>query len=708
MSFFTLGGIGDFVYFDNVNTNGSQDGGETLGLTGVPVSLTLPDGTTRATATVDGAYFFGALPPGRYTVTVGDAAGYSRTSRSEYTVDLGLGELFLAADFGFVYAAADVTLSKTAPALVNVGDAFDYTFQVTNLNATHAALNVVLSDIQPEGVRFLVTQDVRCALVAGQLACNLGDLPPGGASQVLLTAVAEQTGNFVNTATAAASNDANAANNSRQASLRAVAPAIALKKYTNGSDADLPPGPLTPVGAPVTWSYVVNNIGSAPLYNLSLSDDQLAEPIVLEAALLPGESASFTQTGTAVAGQYVNTAHVTATNQLSSTQQVSASDRSHYFGVESLLAVEVQTDPDGATAAFTFSHSVNNGGSFALLDGQRQNFGLAPGVYTIRQEVLPNWEVSAIFCQRQTGEAVGVRSADGRGVTVSLGSGETVHCLFSNRLAMPDTPTPTATSTDTPTETPTNTPTATPTPTFVPTDTATAMPTETATPDPLASPTNTVTPVMLMPITATRMPTLAPTATATATPTPTSIAIVAPATPPITLPVANPTPTLPAPRLTLEKRGETAVIVLPKDHSSNELLFRFALVYRNGGEAVASSVRISETVPVGVTFNAAQSSPGWNCPDRAGAGTQCVLVIGDLAANAGGSAVFAVNIDVHNVSVTAVQNTAMLAGSQALGAGAALAPVSASARIAIQSPTALDEADEPAARRAVFLPLVQH
>ncbi|WP_162142098.1 SdrD B-like domain-containing protein [Ilumatobacter coccineus] len=63
--------LGDRVWFDT-NRNGVQESGEP-GLNGVTVTLTLPDGTTRATTTSgNGDYLFTDLEPGEYTVTVGD------------------------------------------------------------------------------------------------------------------------------------------------------------------------------------------------------------------------------------------------------------------------------------------------------------------------------------------------------------------------------------------------------------------------------------------------------------------------------------------------------------------------------------------------------------------------------------------------------------------------------------------------------------
>jgi len=103
--FVQLGSIGDFVWHD-IDGDGIQDPNEP-GISGVEITLTLPDGTTITTATdADGGYLFDELDPGTYTVTVGDGPdNMGLTTGDTDTVELGPGEQYEDADFGFDYAS---------------------------------------------------------------------------------------------------------------------------------------------------------------------------------------------------------------------------------------------------------------------------------------------------------------------------------------------------------------------------------------------------------------------------------------------------------------------------------------------------------------------------------------------------------------------------------------------------------------------------
>ncbi|MEZ4673536.1 MAG: choice-of-anchor E domain-containing protein [Caldilineaceae bacterium] len=83
-------------------------------------------------------------------------------------------------------------------------------------------------------------------------------------------------------------------------------PAIALEKSTNGTDADQLPGPHIYQGEPVTWTYLVTNIGEVPLVDINLVDDQEG-PITANCPqniLAINESMTCTVTGIAQRGQY--------------------------------------------------------------------------------------------------------------------------------------------------------------------------------------------------------------------------------------------------------------------------------------------------------------------------------------------------------------------------------------------------------------------
>ena len=109
-----------------------------------------------------------------------------------------------------------------------------------------------------------------------------------------------------------------------------VWPAISLKKYTNGEDADTPTGPRLLVGSTVQWTYVVTNTGDVALFNVAVTDDKGVAVTCPKTALQPGEAMTCTASGKAVAGQYGNVG--TATGKPAEDPAVTASDPSHYFG----------------------------------------------------------------------------------------------------------------------------------------------------------------------------------------------------------------------------------------------------------------------------------------------------------------------------------------------------------------------------------------
>ena len=124
---------------------------------------------------------------------------------------------------------------------------------------------------------------------------------------------------------------------------------LSLEKSTNGFDADLPPGPTLQAGGLVTWVYIVTNTGGVELGEIVLEDDQEAAVHCPRAELMPGESMACTAQGTAIAGAYRNEATVTA--QPAEGDPLSASDVSHYLGLEAVNpAIDIEKSTNGEDA----------------------------------------------------------------------------------------------------------------------------------------------------------------------------------------------------------------------------------------------------------------------------------------------------------------------------------------------------------------------
>ena len=119
-------------------------------------------------------------------------------------------------------------------------------------------------------------------------------------------------------------------------------PSVELKKFTNGDDADTPPGPFIPTitaGAPtpITWTYQVTNTGNDTLTGIVVTDDRGVVVTCPKSALAPAESMTCTGQGVAAdpstlpGGVYSNTGSVSAVDPFRTT--VTDSDPSHYTPV---------------------------------------------------------------------------------------------------------------------------------------------------------------------------------------------------------------------------------------------------------------------------------------------------------------------------------------------------------------------------------------
>ncbi len=136
-------------------------------------------------------------------------------------------------------------------------------------------------------------------------------------------------------------------------------PDIEILKVTNGQDADAAPGPSIPVGATVTWDYLVTNTGEVELTDIVVDDDDPSLKVVCpKDTLAPGESMTCTASGKAKACQYKNVGGVSA---LSSKGAVDDSDLSHYFGDEGAALAITSILLNGQDATKTPPVDVNPG-----------------------------------------------------------------------------------------------------------------------------------------------------------------------------------------------------------------------------------------------------------------------------------------------------------------------------------------------------------
>lgn len=147
-------------------------------------------------------------------------------------------------------------------------------------------------------------------------------------------------------------------------------PGIVLKKYTNGTDADLPPGPYIKVNDPVTWRYEIFNTGGTSLDSINLTDNLLGTITCESNTLAPGASMTCTASGSAVEGQYENLGTVVAQPQ-GGLPTVTDEDYSHYFGADPKITITATTAGldgrvilVGQTAAITYL--VKNTGNVPL------------------------------------------------------------------------------------------------------------------------------------------------------------------------------------------------------------------------------------------------------------------------------------------------------------------------------------------------------
>ena len=133
------------------------------------------------------------------------------------------------------------------------------------------------------------------------------------------------------------------------AELMSTSDIVTFAKQTNGEDAEEIPGPYIAVGDSVSWTYGITNNGNDSL-NFSIVDNPPVTISCPKYILLSGESTTCTASGTAVEGQYSNTATVTVMPS-GEIPSFDVKDTSHYFGVTTGIDIEKSTNGQDADNA---------------------------------------------------------------------------------------------------------------------------------------------------------------------------------------------------------------------------------------------------------------------------------------------------------------------------------------------------------------------
>lgn len=158
---------------------------------------------------------------------------------------------------------------------------------------------------------------------------------------------------------------------------------LTLVKKTNGEVYDAAPGALVAVGADITWTYEVTNTGNTTLTDIEVTDsgsDDVAPVVTCPESIAPGATVECTASGTAIAGQYENTAVATASDPSNpGGDDVTSNEASSwYFGVTAGLELVKlvngtdQTSAPGlrvrAGSTVTWTYEVTNTGNYPVTE----------------------------------------------------------------------------------------------------------------------------------------------------------------------------------------------------------------------------------------------------------------------------------------------------------------------------------------------------
>ncbi|MFN4292685.1 MAG: choice-of-anchor Q domain-containing protein [Thermoflexales bacterium] len=197
-----------------------------------------------------------------------------------------------ACDIGaFELEEADLEVSKSAdPSPVIAGQTITYTVIVTNVSASGAANNVVLTDTLAGGATFGgVVSGGGFALqssTSSQAIFTLSSLSAGMSATLVFTATAPASGPINNTATVASSNPDPVLSNNTASVATPVTPAAYLQATKSQSYTPYAPGVILP-GGQVVYTILVTNTGPSTV-TMSVQDTLAGGVAFVAASITPG------------------------------------------------------------------------------------------------------------------------------------------------------------------------------------------------------------------------------------------------------------------------------------------------------------------------------------------------------------------------------------------------------------------------------------
>lgn len=185
---------------------------------------------------------------------------------------------------------------------------------------------------------------------------------------------------------------------------------------------------ITHAGQIVDYSFTVTNTGNQVLSGLTVTDPKCdSTPTYVSGDTNADSKLQTTEIWTYSCNHTVSADELSAGGNLVNTVTADSVESDPDTDTYSIpitvgkIIIEKQTLPDGSNTSFEFVPSWS-GSHFTLQDGQTNDSGwMAPGTYSVSEIVPSGWDLTSAVCSDQSPVSA-----------ISVSSGETVTCVFSN------------------------------------------------------------------------------------------------------------------------------------------------------------------------------------------------------------------------------------------------------------------------------------